>query len=141
MGKMFPAGLDAARKQQDYTRQVFEENSNHTVHARSQNHVSATKTAVQVKKEQFERNRISETQSPREREQEQDVDMDTAEDHADDERQTPDEENSHRGGGVELEDQTHDTNVQKKNGARAVSKTIPETRTAQGSAAIGAKST
>jgi hypothetical protein len=141
MGKMFPAGLDAARKQQDYTRQVFEENSNHTVHTRSQNHTPATKTAVQVKREQFERNRISETRSPREQEQEQDVDMDTAEDHADDERQTPDEESSHQRGGVELEDQTRDTNKQENNGARAVSKTIPETRASQGSAAIGAKST
>ncbi|KAI4631730.1 uncharacterized protein J4E87_002436 [Alternaria ethzedia] len=118
MGKMFPAGVDAARKQQDYTRQVFEENTDHTVHPRSQNHAPATKAAVQIKREQVERNRISETQSPRV--QETDVDMDTGEDHADDERQTPEE------GGLDPEDQTQDTNMQEERGTRAASQTSPE---------------
>ncbi|KAI4957453.1 hypothetical protein J4E86_004591 [Alternaria arbusti] len=123
MGKMFPAGVDAARKQQDYSRQVFEENTDHTVHPRSQNHAPATKAAVQIKREQVERNRISETQSPRV--QETDADMDTGEDHADDERQTPEE------GGVDPEDQTEDANMQEERGTRAASHTSPEDEAAE----------
>ncbi|KAI4953773.1 hypothetical protein J4E91_002621 [Alternaria rosae] len=129
MGKMFPAGVDAARKQQDYTRQVFEENTDHTVHPRSQNHAPTTKSAVQIKREQVERNRISETQSPRV--QDTDVDMDTGEDHADDERHTPEEGSSHHEGGVGLEDQTQDTNMQEERGTRAASQTSPEDKAAE----------
>jgi hypothetical protein len=62
MGKMFPTGIDASRKQHDYTRQVFEENRDHTAHSRSQNY--ATNMAIEVKKEQVERNKIAEMQSP-----------------------------------------------------------------------------
>jgi hypothetical protein len=130
MGKMFPAGVETTRKQQDYTRQVFEENTDHTVHPRSQNHAPATKAVTQVKKEQVERNRISETQSPRV--QETDVDMDTAEDHADDEG------SSHQGGGVELQQQTQDTNMQEDGDTRGASQTIPETQAANSSTTVGA---
>jgi hypothetical protein len=62
MGKMFPTGIDASRKQHDYMRQVFEQSRDHTGHPRSQNYV--TNNAIEVKKEQVERNGIAETQSP-----------------------------------------------------------------------------
>ncbi|KAL6168381.1 hypothetical protein ACJQWK_06029 [Exserohilum turcicum] len=51
MGKIFPAGLDASRKQHDYVRQVFSEDDDHAAHSRSHNH---RKPSSQVKKEQVE---------------------------------------------------------------------------------------
>jgi hypothetical protein len=136
MGKMFPDGIDAARKKHDYTRQVFEENCDHTAHPRSQNHRAPTKTAVQVKKERIDRNRILETQSPQEQDS-ADVDMDGTEDHADDERHTPDGGSSHAGGGVQLEDQTQDATMQDSGIAKAVSQTVPETQAVDSSTTVG----
>ena len=74
MGKMFPSGLDASRKEHDYARQVFAENGEHTVHTRTHNHHSGAKTSTHVKKEQVERDRLSEVQVS----DDQDVDMDGA---------------------------------------------------------------
>jgi hypothetical protein len=139
MGKIFPDGIDAACKNQDYTRQVFEENYDHTVHPRSQNSDPTKKKAVQVKKEQVDRNRGSKTRN--QQEQDGDVDMDGTEDHADDERQTPDEGSSDARGGVRLEDQTQYANMQENSSTRTASQTIPETQAVDSSVTIGAGST
>lgn len=136
---MFPDGIDAARRKQDYTRQVFEENRDHTAHPRSRNSGPATRTAVQIKKEQVDRNRISRTRSPQE--QDADVDMDGAEDHADDERQTSDESSSHVRGGVQSEVQTQDATMQENSSTRAPSQTVLETQAVDSSVTIGAGST
>ncbi|KAG9188443.1 hypothetical protein G6011_02366 [Alternaria panax] len=141
MGKIFPDGIDAARKKQDYTRQVFEENRDHTVHVRSQNSGPTIKTAVQIKKEQVDRNRISETRSPQERDVDVDMDMDGTEDHADDERQTPDESSSYAGGGIQLEkSQTQDATMQESSSIQAASHTVLETQAVDSSVTIGAGS-
>jgi hypothetical protein len=65
MGKMFPSGVDASRKQHDYTHQVFEENRDHTVHPRAHNHQTATKDLIQIKKERFEQNHVATPRSPK----------------------------------------------------------------------------
>jgi hypothetical protein len=139
MGKIFPDGIDAARKNQDYTRQVFEENHDHTVHPRSQNSDPTKKKAGQIKKEQVDRNRSSKTRN--QQEQDGDVDMDGTEDHADDERQTPDEGSSDARGGVQLEDQAQDATMQENSSTRTASQTIPETQAVGSSVTIGAGST
>ncbi|KAL1794938.1 hypothetical protein ACET3X_006754 [Alternaria dauci] len=139
MGKMFPDGIDAGRKKLDYTRQVFEENRDHTAHPRSRNSGSAMRTAVQIKNEQVDRNRISETQSPQE--QNADVDMDGAEDHEDDEGQTPDESSGQVGGSVQSEDQTQDVITKENNSTQAASQTVAETQAVDSSVTIGAGST
>ncbi|CAN9250908.1 unnamed protein product [Alternaria alternata] len=139
MGKMFPDGIDAARRKQDYTRQVFEENRDHTAHPRSRNSGPATRTAVQIKKEQVDRNRISRTRSPQE--QDADVDMDGAEDHADDERQISDESSSHVRGCVQSEVQTQDATMQENSNTQAPSQTVLETQAVDSSVTIGAGST
>ncbi|CAI9627046.1 unnamed protein product [Alternaria burnsii] len=139
MGKMFPDGIDAARRKQDYTRQVFEENRDHTAHPRSRNSGPATRTATQIKKEQVDRNRISRTRSPQE--QDADVDMDGAEDHADDERQTSDESSSHVRGGVQSEVQTQDATMQENSSTQAPSQTVLKTQAVDSSVTIGAGST
>ncbi|CAO2656674.1 Nn.00g054770.m01.CDS01 [Neocucurbitaria sp. VM-36] len=89
MNKMFPSGVDESRKQYDYTRQVFEEDRDHTVHPRTQNHHQSTKSSLQIKREHFEQDRVTDLQSPRRAE---DVDTDDAEDQADDEGQAPGEQ-------------------------------------------------
>lgn len=38
MSKMFPSGVEESRKQHDFTRHVFEEEQDHTVHLRTQTH-------------------------------------------------------------------------------------------------------
>ncbi len=64
MDKMFPSGVDESRKQHDYGRQIFEEGQDHTVHPRTQHHGSATKSDLEVKKEQVEQNQTKNTESP-----------------------------------------------------------------------------
>ncbi|KAF1935109.1 hypothetical protein EJ02DRAFT_428729 [Clathrospora elynae] len=93
MGKVFPSGVDASRRQHDYMRQAFEENGDQTVHPRTQNHASATmKTPLQIKKEQFEQNHLAELQSPREEDVDMGMDMERAEDSGDIEVRMPDEQ-------------------------------------------------
>jgi hypothetical protein len=78
MGKMFPSGVDESRKQHDYAHRVFEEDRDHTARPRTQNHhhnVQPTKSAIQIKKEQFDQNSITDSQSSHN----VDVDMDRAE--------------------------------------------------------------
>ncbi|EUC42024.1 hypothetical protein COCMIDRAFT_104583 [Bipolaris oryzae ATCC 44560] len=89
MGKIFPEGLDASRKQHDYASQVFSEECDHTVHSRSHGHRSAAKTDKSVKKEQSENDA-----SPRQKQspQKQDVNMDRADSHAADEEEHEHEE-------------------------------------------------
>ncbi|RMZ66984.1 fe-s assembly co-chaperone [Pyrenophora seminiperda CCB06] len=58
MGKMFPAGLDASRKQHDYTRQAFDDDADYTIHVRTPGHgvapASRGSAPPQVKKEPAE---------------------------------------------------------------------------------------
>jgi hypothetical protein len=115
MGKMFPAGIDASRKQHDYTRQVFEDNRDQTVHPRCQNH--ATNKAIQVKKEHVERNKIAEMQSPGDG----DVDMD-------EDKASGEQGGTHLGGRTEPVDEH--TN-------QAVEQVIPETQVADSSITVG----
>ncbi|KAJ4372133.1 hypothetical protein N0V83_003906 [Neocucurbitaria cava] len=91
MDKIFPSGVDQSRRQHDYSRQVFEEDPDHTVHPRTQNHHQSTRSPPRIKKELLEQNRIMNLQSP-EDEDEEDVDMDRTDDHADDEGQAPGEQ-------------------------------------------------
>ncbi|KAF2035747.1 hypothetical protein EK21DRAFT_53125, partial [Setomelanomma holmii] len=97
MGKMFPAGLDESRKQHDYAHQVFEGDRDHTAHPRNQHHhvgqSAAAKTAIKIKKEQIEQNRVANSQSPNDG----DVDMDRTEGqhHAEPEEQTPGQQIEH----------------------------------------------
>ncbi|KAH7086915.1 hypothetical protein FB567DRAFT_526553 [Paraphoma chrysanthemicola] len=91
MGKMFPGGLLESRRQNDYTHQVFEEDQDHIAHPRNQHrrvsHGSAAKSALQIKNQQYEQNRVVSSDSPNDG----DIDMDRAEEqgHAEPEEQTP----------------------------------------------------
>ncbi|XP_014558379.1 hypothetical protein COCVIDRAFT_14506 [Bipolaris victoriae FI3] len=89
MGKIFPEGLDASRKQHDYASQVFSEECDHTVHTRSHGHRSAAKADKSVKKEQG-----GHDASPRQKQspERKDVDMDRADSHAADEDEEHEEE-------------------------------------------------
>jgi hypothetical protein len=62
MGMMFPDGVNQSRKQHDYARQVFEDDRDHMARSRGQR----TQAAIKIKKEQFERNRVADSQSPNE---------------------------------------------------------------------------
>jgi hypothetical protein len=141
MGRIFPAGIDASRKQHDYTRQVFEENRDQTVHPRSQNHanldnnkaVQVKKEQVkkeQVKKEQVERNRLAEMQSPgQEGDGVVDMDMEGVQEEVElDDAQTPDGDVIHLERRAERPDE-HNT--------QAVEHIIPETQAADSSATVG----
>jgi hypothetical protein len=126
MGRIFPAGIDASRKQHDYTRQVFEENRDHTVYPRSQDHHKPDKNkAIQIKKEQVERNRLAEMQSAGQGEGDGDLDMEgVKEQGGNDYAQTPGEPEGHADRADE-----HTT--------QAVEHVIPETQTADSSATVG----
>lgn len=89
MGKIFPEGLDASRKQHDYASQVFSEEWDHTVHTRSHGHRSAAKTDKSVEKVQNEHDASLRRKQSSQR---QDVDMDRADSHAADEDEEHEEE-------------------------------------------------
>jgi hypothetical protein len=63
MGKMFPSGVDESRKANDYARQVFDEDRDHTIRPHVQNHhnnaQTKSKADVQIKNEQHEQNRAA----------------------------------------------------------------------------------
>jgi hypothetical protein len=77
IGKMFPKGIGESRKQHDYAHQVFEQDREHNAAHRTQHlqHTQKSRAATQIKKEEFERNRLPTTHSPNDA----DVDMSTAE--------------------------------------------------------------
>ncbi|KAH7372369.1 hypothetical protein BKA66DRAFT_443712 [Pyrenochaeta sp. MPI-SDFR-AT-0127] len=138
MGKMFPSGVDQSRKLHDYTRQVFDEDRNHTVHSRlEQQHHNRpeNKTSLQIKNEGDKQHRISEMQSP----QEERAGIDRADDHADDEGQTPGEQSDVSG------QEYHEAQMQevlaqerwRNNGAQLV----PKTQTVDSSARVGGEQT
>ncbi|EFQ89964.1 hypothetical protein CFE70_010546 [Pyrenophora teres f. teres 0-1] len=90
MGKMFPAGLDASRKQHDYSRQAFEDDDQ-TIHVRRESHGVTTRSAhLRIKSEQVE--------SP----SEQDADMSGTEEQGEIEHDQSPERRSSQCGGVEL---------------------------------------
>ncbi|KAF2187096.1 hypothetical protein K469DRAFT_705651 [Zopfia rhizophila CBS 207.26] len=99
MNKMFPHGIDESRREHDYARQVFESDQGHTAHPRGHHH--------EIKREHFEERRVVDSQSPNEAATDGDVDMDRAEDHADDEGQTPSDRSDNSG----RESQYHDANT------------------------------
>jgi hypothetical protein len=113
MGKMFPSGVDASRKQNDYTRQVFEENHDHTVHRRAHNHHTATKDLIQIKKEQVEHNHVAKPRSPKGN----DVDINH-------DRRRIFEEQSDGSVDANTGSQAHEATTTKEGGAE----TIPETQ-------------
>ena len=98
--KMFPEGIEKSRQEHDYARKVFEDNQDHTAHPRSQNHHhvhhphEANSRPVDIKHE------LADTESSRDG----DVDMDRAEDHADDEGQTPGEQTDNSEHGSQYND-------------------------------------
>ena len=67
MGKMFPSGVDESRMEHDYTRQIFEDDQDHTAHPRTQHRGTATKSALEFKKEQVEQNHTEDIASPEKR--------------------------------------------------------------------------
>lgn len=107
MGKMFPGGLDEARREHDYARKVFDEDQDHTAHPRAQHHhhhqTDAHARPLEIKREQIEA-RLADTQSPNNVE----VGMDRPEDHADDESQTPGSQSDNSG----QDSQYHDASNQ-----------------------------
>jgi len=130
MGKMFPAGLDASRKQHDYARQAFDEGDDHTIHVRT--------SASQVKTEQVE--------SP----SEQDTDMDGTDEQAEIEHDQRLDRQSNQYDDVEVAQQGQDASAeqlqaeaeeeQEKSHTQAVSRTIPETQVHDTSATDTAES-
>ena len=112
MGKMFPGGIDESRRELDYSRKVFEEGEDHTAHPRGHHHHHhhhAPTSPLQIKREHVEDRRALDSESPAGG----DVDMDQAEDHADDEGQTPSGQSDNSG----RESQYHDapTNEEQPN--------------------------
>ncbi|KAF1969910.1 hypothetical protein BU23DRAFT_231968 [Bimuria novae-zelandiae CBS 107.79] len=92
MSKIFPSGVDEVSKDHDYARKLFEENRDHTAQPRTAQHQhhhhhgdESRGRPLEIKREHAEERRVPETQSPNDG----DIDMDHAEDHADDEGQTP----------------------------------------------------
>ncbi|KAF1833046.1 hypothetical protein BDW02DRAFT_570455 [Decorospora gaudefroyi] len=124
MGKMFPTGIDASRKQHDYSRQVFEEDRDHTMHPCSQNHTNpAARSAIHVKKEQVDRNRMAELQSPPQQESGERESRHTA----DDEGRT--------GGGVHRESQAQDADPARPH-EESSTQTVPETQRLESSETV-----
>ncbi|CAI6332493.1 unnamed protein product [Periconia digitata] len=85
--KMFPDGIEKSRQEHDYARKVFDEDQDHTVHPRAQNHLHKSQHPEEadahytaIKNEQISRVGVEDNE---------DVDMDRPEDQADDEGQTP----------------------------------------------------
>lgn len=117
MSKMFPDGVEEARKELDYAHKVFDENDDHTAHPRTQQqhhhhnhnhhlhhqqqHREAEGRPLEIKRESHEERRFAKTQSPGS----EDVDMDRPEDHADDEGQTP---------GGQSDNSSHDTHYRER---------------------------
>ncbi|KAJ5059634.1 hypothetical protein J3E72DRAFT_242667 [Bipolaris maydis] len=135
MGKIFPEGLDASRKQHDYASQVFSEECDHTVHTRSHGHRSASKTDKSVKKEQSEHGASPRRkQSPRR----QDVDMDRADSHADEEEEHEEHEDEEEEGeeGHEEEEDEDEGQAPERSGEHA--KAHEETVTKQAEDGNGA---
>ncbi|KAF1842646.1 uncharacterized protein K460DRAFT_356474 [Cucurbitaria berberidis CBS 394.84] len=93
MEKIFPSGVDESRKQHDYTRQVFEEDLDHTVHTRTHNHHQANNSSLQIKKEHVEQSHIADSQSY----EEGGIDMDCIEDPVNEENQTHGEQSDNSG--------------------------------------------
>ncbi|KAJ4288181.1 hypothetical protein N0V90_012198 [Kalmusia sp. IMI 367209] len=116
MSKIFPGGVDEARKDHDYARKVFEEDESHTAQSRTQHHHhhhhhhrahDSHARPLDIKREHAEeRHHIADTQSP----SDADVDMDRPEDHADDEGQTPGGQSENSG----RESQYHDATEQEQ---------------------------
>lgn len=102
MSKIFPDGVDEARKDQDYARKVFEEDSSHKPHSRTQHH-HHTRDHPNVKHEDSPNENVTESYTPT-----SDVDMDRHEEHADDESQTPGGQSDNSG----RESQYHDATEQ-----------------------------
>ncbi|KAI2478033.1 hypothetical protein Ptr902_10716 [Pyrenophora tritici-repentis] len=97
MGKMFPAGLDASRKQHDYTRQAFDDDGNHTIHVRRQSRgVTTRSSASQIKTEQVESPPM------------QDADMSGAEEQTEIEHDDTSERRSSQCGGEEVAEEGPD---------------------------------
>lgn len=117
MGKMFPTGLDESRRQNDYAHQVFEEDRDHTAHPRNQNHQSAQKkSAIKIKKEDFEQRRASNTEGAQDGDLDTDMDMD--QDDEGDHEQTPSRHS----------EQTHDAHTEDQGVEDRGEPMVPETQ-------------
>lgn len=66
MGKMFPRGLDESRKQNDYTRELFDQGHDHSIHTRAPAARTTAQSPQQIKKEHVEPQSTVDTQGARE---------------------------------------------------------------------------
>lgn len=65
MDKMFPRGMEESRKENDYTRELFDHDHDHTIHSHAQpSHSIAKPPPSQVKQEQGEQDALADIQSP-----------------------------------------------------------------------------
>jgi hypothetical protein len=88
LGRMFPNGLDASRRDNDYAHQVFNEDNDHTAHTRRRSHHSSQQTMAKrplpIKTEQYDETHDAVSQGSN-----SDVDMDRTEAPTEDEGRTP----------------------------------------------------
>ncbi|KAH5608542.1 hypothetical protein HBI45_080910 [Parastagonospora nodorum] len=118
MGKMFPTGLDESRRQNDYAHQVFEEDRDHTAHPRNRNHQSTqNKSAIRIKKEDFEQRRGSNTGGAHDG----NVDMDKDQDEEGDHEQGPSRHSEH----------AHDAHPEDRAVEDRAEPMVPETQVAE----------
>jgi hypothetical protein len=93
LDRMFPNGLDASLRDNDYAHQVFNEDQDHTAHTRRRSHHTSSQTTAKrslpIKKEQYD-----ETHDAASQRSNSDVDMDRTEGPTDDEGRTPPESQS-----------------------------------------------
>ena len=88
LGRMFPNGLDASRRDNDYAHQVFNEDNDHTAHTRRRSHHTSQQTMAKhplpIKTEHYD-----ETPDAASQRSNSDVDMDRTEAPTEDEGRTP----------------------------------------------------
>jgi hypothetical protein len=88
LGRMFPDGLDASRRDNDYAHQVFNEDNDHTAHTRRRSHHTSQQTMAKrplpIKTEQYD-----DTPDAASQRSNSDVDMDRTEAPTEDEGRTP----------------------------------------------------
>lgn len=104
--KMFPDGIEKSRQEHDYARKVFDEDQDHTVHPRSQNHhhLHAGQSFEDTQKSQQPTTIKDEQVNEEGLGDDGDVDMDGPEDQADDEGHTPGGQSDNSGNGSQYHD-------------------------------------
>ncbi|KAL1604104.1 hypothetical protein SLS60_005696 [Paraconiothyrium brasiliense] len=123
MSKIFPSGIDEVRKDHDYARKLFDEDTDHTAQPRTAQHQHHHhhRTSESHARPFGIKREHAEGQTPND----EDVDMDRPEDHADDEGQTPGGQSDNSGQGSQYHDAAERESPNRK-AAREETATVPQ---------------